>query len=100
MTEAPDGGAALDILATGRTFDLVVTDMTMPGVGGVEVAGRASTADPAVRVVYMSGYVPDDDRLAEPPGAVFLPKPFTPSDLLRAITRALARAAKAAATTA
>ncbi|MDB5312059.1 MAG: Blue-light-activated protein [Gemmataceae bacterium] len=91
VTEAPDGVAALDILAAGRTFDLVVTDMTMPGVGGTEVAGRAAQVDPTVRVVYMSGYVPDDDRLAEPPGAVFLPKPFTPADLVRATDLALTR---------
>jgi CheY-like chemotaxis protein len=91
VTEAPDGTAALEILASRPSFDLVVTDMTMPGVGGTEVAGQAAAADPAVRVVYMSGFVPDDGRLAEPPGSVFLPKPFTPADLVRAADLALTR---------
>lgn len=90
VTEAPDGVAALEILSSDRIFDLVVTDMTMPGVGGQEVAGQATATQPGVRVVYMSGYVPDDSSLAEPAGAVFLPKPFTPAELIRAVETALA----------
>jgi CheY-like chemotaxis protein len=89
VVEAPDGADALEVLEGGRAFDLVVTDLTMPGVGGQEVAGRATEVHPGVRVVYMSGYVPDDGGLTDPPGAVFLPKPFTPADLVRAVAIAL-----------
>jgi hypothetical protein len=42
-------------------------------------------------VVFVSGYMPDVGRLTEIPGAIFLPKPFTPSDLLRAVSRAIPR---------
>ena len=90
VTEASDGAVALDILATGQAFDLLVTDMTMPEVGGREVAARAVAAAPRTRVVYMSGYVPDDAYLADPPGAQFLPKPFTPTDLVRVVGEAVA----------
>jgi two-component system cell cycle sensor histidine kinase/response regulator CckA len=89
VVEAPDGAEALEVLEGGKPFDLVVTDMTMPGVGGQEVAGRATELHPGVRVVYMSGYVPDDGGLTDPPGALFLPKPFTPADLVRAVAIAL-----------
>jgi two-component system cell cycle sensor histidine kinase/response regulator CckA len=85
VTECPDAETAIAVLNAGNRFDLLVTDMTMPGLGGRDVAVRAVELLPAVRVVYMSGYVPDDDRLAEPPGALFLPKPFTPAELARVV---------------
>jgi two-component system cell cycle sensor histidine kinase/response regulator CckA len=90
VTECPDAEAAIDRLNAGGRFDLLVTDMTMPGLGGRDVAFRATELLPTIRVVYMSGYVPDDDRLAEPPGALFLPKPFTPAELAKVVEDALA----------
>ncbi|MBX9582081.1 MAG: PAS domain-containing protein [Gemmataceae bacterium] len=90
VTEAADGAAALAALASGTAFDLVVTDLTMPGVGGREVAAKAAADRPGVKVVYMSGYVPDEAVLADPPGAAFLHKPFTPAELARAADDALA----------
>ena len=89
VTEAADGAAALEALASGKAFDLVVTDLTMPGVGGQEVAAKAAADRPGVKVVYMSGYVPDEAALADPPGARFLHKPFTPAELARAADEAL-----------
>ncbi|MBX9623637.1 MAG: PAS domain S-box protein [Gemmataceae bacterium] len=94
VTEAADGTAGLAALESGKAFDLVVTDLTMPGVGGREVATRAAADRPGVRVVYMSGYVPDEAVLADPPGAGFLHKPFTPADLARAADDALSGGAR------
>jgi CheY-like chemotaxis protein len=67
-------------------IDLVITDMTMPVLNGAEaVAGiRETRAD--VPVICMSGYT-----AAEIPADVlFLPKPFTPADLLSRVAEALA----------
>ena len=96
VSEAPDGETALEGLDAGLTMDVLVTDLTMPGMGGRELAGRVRAERPEVGVVFISGYAPDASWLDDVPGAVFLPKPFTPIDLLRATGKAIARAAKIA----
>jgi two-component system cell cycle sensor histidine kinase/response regulator CckA len=93
VTDAPDGETALGLLTPDRRLDVLVTDMTMPGIDGRELAGLVQARRPGLGVVFVSGYVPDAGRLEGVPGAVFLPKPFTPSDLLRAVCRALPRTA-------
>jgi signal transduction histidine kinase/ActR/RegA family two-component response regulator len=97
VTEAPDGETALDLITPGRPLDLLVTDLTMPGMGGRELATRVRAARPEVGVVFISGYASDIARLDAVPGAVFLAKPFTPGDLLKAAGKAIARAARLAA---
>ena len=94
VTAAGNGEAALDQLETGLAIDVLVTDLTMPGMGGRELAGRVRAARAEVGVVFISGYAPDASWLNDVPGAIFLAKPFTPSDLLRSTGMAIARAAK------
>ena len=91
VTDAPDGETALERLDADGPPDVLITDVVMPGMAGGELARRVRAAWPGVGVVFVSGYVPDPDRLTEVPGAVFLPKPFTPDELARAASRALAR---------
>lgn len=87
VTEAADGGAALDLLDAGGAFDLVLTDLTMPGAGGNEVAARARARLPDVGVVFMSAYTETEPSV---PGSIFLTKPFAPRDLVRAVEDGLA----------
>ena len=57
---APDGEAALSIAATQqKSIDLVVTDLLMPNMGGLELATRMKQLHPETRVLFMSGY-PDE----------------------------------------
>jgi two-component system cell cycle sensor histidine kinase/response regulator CckA len=98
VMDAPDGEAALDLLAAGVAAEVLVTDLTMPGIGGRELAARARETRPELGVVFISGYAPDAGWLDGIPGAVFLPKPFAPADLQKAVGKALARAARAAVT--
>ena len=57
---APDGEAALSIAATQqKSIDLVVTDLLMPNMGGLELATRMKELHPETRVLFMSGY-PDE----------------------------------------
>jgi two-component system cell cycle sensor histidine kinase/response regulator CckA len=91
VTEAPDGETALRMIAPGRRFDVLVTDLTMPGIDGRELALQLRTVSPDLRVVFMSGYVPEEGHLEVVVDASFLPKPFTPADLVRAVNKALAR---------
>ena len=96
VTEAGGGEAALTALKPDRKFDLLVTDLVMPGIDGRELATRVRALRPEVGVVFISGFVPDHRRLEGMAGALFLPKPFTPLDLVKAVERA-ARHAKPAA---
>jgi len=95
VTEAHDGEAAIGPFETGLAIDLLITDLTMPGMGGRELAAQIRSSRPEVGVVFISGYAPDASWLNDVPGAVFLAKPFTPTELLRATGKAIARAAKA-----
>ncbi len=52
---APSGEAALNLLA-GRRFDLVITDLNLTGMTGVQLLGEILSADPTVAVVLITGY--------------------------------------------
>ncbi len=89
VTEAPSGAAALVLVRAGEVPDLVITDVLMPVMGGVELAERLREVAPQVPVLFISGYA-EDPGLQRMAGEVpFLPKPFTPPDLLGAVRRAL-----------
>jgi CheY-like chemotaxis protein len=91
-TEVAHGAEALEVLAEGRVFDAVVTDVMMPGVPGDEIARRVADVQPDAAVVLMSGMLPSAGarEVVERDGARFLAKPFTPSALLAALNAALA----------
>lgn len=72
-------------------FDLVVSDVVMPGESGPEFVARLRQREDDVRVLYVSGYN-ESDRLKEQrerDDVLFLPKPFEPNDLLAAMRRLL-----------
>jgi two-component system cell cycle sensor histidine kinase/response regulator CckA len=75
------------------SFDLVVTDIVMPGISGVELGQKIQALRPEIKVLYMSGY--DDKMLAQhgesPVRINFIQKPFTPEILLRKVQDALNR---------
>jgi PAS domain S-box-containing protein len=86
--EASDGAMALQILAEGKPIDLVLTDISMPGMTGVTLAENIGRGVLPPRLLYMSGYAAD--ALA---GAAsirnFIQKPFTEAGLANAIRGAL-----------
>jgi PAS domain S-box-containing protein len=66
---------------------LLVTDVVMPGMSGIELARRLGLGHPEMRVLFISGY-PDDlvgPKGVPQPGRTFLQKPFTPDTLLRKV---------------
>jgi PAS domain S-box-containing protein len=79
---ARDGEDAL-ALAEDHHVDLLLTDLTMPKIGGRELAERLRSKHPSLKVVYMSGYA-DGGILSDgvlPPETAFLSKPFTFAEL-------------------
>jgi len=78
-------------LARGRAeFDLVVTDIVMPGMSGRVVADRIEELRPGTPVLFISGYSGGSESgLRE--GDTFLAKPFTIDQLARAVAGLLAR---------
>lgn len=85
VTAASDGGGALAALGA-RRFDVVVTDMRMPGLSGADVIRAVRSSHGAMRLVAMSGDFQDCDSSAERARALgadaVLSKPFTQRDLL------------------
>jgi two-component system cell cycle sensor histidine kinase/response regulator CckA len=95
VVEAEDAESAVTLLESDRPIDLLITDLVMPGMDGRELASRVRGIHPEVGVVFISGYVPDAHRLEGIPGALFLPKPFNPGDLVKVAARAIRRTASA-----
>jgi PAS domain S-box-containing protein len=72
-------------------FDLLLTDVIMPGMNGRELAELIRGMKPGIRVVFISGYTDDEAfrRDVVDEGMAFQPKPFSPEDLLRIVREAL-----------
>jgi PAS domain S-box-containing protein len=91
VTEAASGEAALKRLDDGETFDLMLTDVVMPGIGGLQLARAAAERAAAMKVVFMSGYSEiaaiQHGRLD--PDANLLSKPFRKVDLAARLREAL-----------
>lgn len=89
VVTATNGQTALKRLAEAR-FHVVVTDLMMPRMGGMELAASVAASHPdlAEKVIFMTGDVASDPRrkYGIPAGARLLEKPFTHEDLLEAIS--------------
>ena len=84
VIEAEDGEEALEILEESKmSFDLMISDVVMPGLDGPSLlrAGREMLRD--TRIVFISGYAEEEfsELLSEEPDVTFLPKPFTFAEL-------------------
>jgi signal transduction histidine kinase len=88
VTNAPE---ALERLSSGDTFDVVFSDVVMPGVSGLELARRIEDRWPGVPVLLTSGYshvLAQDARHGFP----LLRKPYSVEELSSALRRAVTRA--------
>jgi len=92
LSTAGDGARALALLAT-EPFDVVVSDIKMPGASGFEVLQAVKARAPSTEVILMTGYANVADAVqAMKMGAYdYLEKPFDPDEAARAIARAAER---------
>jgi two-component system cell cycle sensor histidine kinase/response regulator CckA len=94
VTEAADGSEAFALwTAQPDSFDVVITDIVMPVMGGWELAERIREARPLAAILFMSGYTEDSARRKTvlAPGEFFLEKPFNPGSLAQKAREALDR---------
>ena len=89
--EAADSAAAVPILQSGQSVDLLITDVGLPGMNGRELAQLARKSRPALKVLFITGYADDSiERQWQPaPGMELLRKPFALDVLARRIREML-----------
>jgi DNA-binding response OmpR family regulator len=88
VLECPDGEAARMVLAShSQPIELLLVDVGLPRLSGVEVAKVARTTHGDAAVIYMSGYgdMLFDDALRLRPNERFISKPFLLDDLGRVL---------------
>jgi CheY-like chemotaxis protein len=87
---ACDGPAALDVLAD-ATADIIVSDIRMPGMDGLELARLVRKDYPQIPIILMTGYLSEYSSGSASEIGVdgILKKPFKSTDLIAAISRAV-----------
>lgn len=87
----PNGAEAFDRLKE-EPFTLLLTDIVMPRMDGIELARRASDLDPELKIMFITGFaaVTLNSDSAAPKDARVLSKPFHLKDLVREVDRLLA----------
>ena len=81
---------AVEAACAAENFDLIVTDVHIPGGNGVEIARKVATGSPGTRVLFVSGDAEDDLDLHVPGGHTdFLQKPFDVYELVERVRRLL-----------
>ena len=81
------GTEAMPLIEPGK-YDLLLTDIVMPEMDGIELAQKASAIDPAIRVMFITGFAAvalQGGRTA--PEAKLLSKPFHLKDLVAEVDR-------------
>ena len=88
---ASNGREALQILSEKKKFDLVLMDMVMPEIDGMELLNTLRSSNKNIAVIMMSGFFTIDSALeASSQGAyAYISKPFDPEDLRLSIENAL-----------
>ncbi|MEN6615737.1 MAG: response regulator [Syntrophorhabdus sp.] len=87
---AENGKLGLDMVK-GKTYDLILVDLMMPVMGGLEMMGEVRQIDPGVILVVITGFATVETAVdAMKHGAYdYIPKPFNPDQLLAVINRGL-----------
>ncbi|NTJ43625.1 response regulator [Agrobacterium larrymoorei] len=89
--EAADGEQGFEKLNE-QEFDLLLSDIRMPVMDGIELAHRASTQFPGLKILLMTGYAEQRERADDLVAKIIdvVPKPFALPDIRLAVARALA----------
>ena len=87
VLEARDAQQALELArGLGKPVELLVTDIVMPGLTGMELADALRDLNPRLKVLFMSGYAEQDRVRQLYDNEQFIPKPFLPAELFRRVS--------------
>jgi CheY-like chemotaxis protein len=88
---AEDGLKGLAVLASGE-FDLLLTDIVMPGLDGIALALKVAKEYPRVRILLMTGYAAERQRAHNLDALIHrvIPKPFSLQEICRVVNEVLA----------
>lgn len=90
VSDYGDGAVAYGRAATGH-FDLLLTDIVMPGLDGIELAKKVAEMDPGLKIMFITGFaaVALHPSSGAPKEAKVLSKPFHLRDLVSEVERLL-----------
>ena len=91
ITQATDGAQGLELITEAHGgYDLVVSDIRMPEMDGIEMAKAAAKAFPGLRILLMTGYADQRERAEELDGVIIdvVQKPFTLAEIRARIEKA------------
>ncbi|MBI3676643.1 MAG: response regulator [Proteobacteria bacterium] len=91
VTDFGDGSEAFECLK-GFRFDLLLTDIVMPGMDGIELAKRAAEMNAALKIMFITGFaaVALHPSSNAPKQAKVLSKPFHLRDIVNEVERMIA----------
>lgn len=86
VTTAVSSEEAIELIEAGNSFDLIATDVLMPGMSGLRLAKRLQEESPQTPLIVFSNYEANQQRVADLTNVrAFLPKPFSVNDLVAQI---------------
>jgi CheY-like chemotaxis protein len=89
VIEASSGSAALAALDANPAIDLLIVDLAMPRMSGIEVLERARGRRPEIKAVFITGYVDHTWLKGKFADEIVVKKPFTIDQLAPAVHKAL-----------
>lgn len=92
VIEVGSGGGALDLLDQNPHIDLVILDIAMPGMNGMEVARQVRIKSPTRPIMFVTGYA-DTSALGDIDDTQVVRKPFIGNELAEKVQTALAKSA-------
>lgn len=90
VVTAADGAEALTRFRVDKAFDLLITDVIMPGLDGARLIAAVRELVPGIRILAISGYTGDLAARSLPTDVAWLQKPFSSSEFGEAVLEAMA----------
>lgn len=88
VTTKPDGTQALEALENPKNhFDILLTDIVMPGIDGIELSQKATQLHPHIKIMFITGFaaVAMEEQKNQPVPTQILSKPFHLNDLVKQV---------------